>query len=238
MSETSTLAARRATGLAHYDELARLGQAFGSPVRLRLLDLLRQAPRSVEALSSQAGLSVANVSQHLQQLRAAHIVTAERDGQRIVYRLSTPLVSSFFVALRTFGETLLPELDRIRAELRMGAAEITLDELLDKLERGQAVILDVRPAEEFRHAHWEGAISIPLQELRSRLSELPRDKTVVATCRGPYCPLAVEAVAILSRAGFDAVHVDLDRTRASRARKKAPPGPKRRAATPRKRSRS
>lgn len=235
MSEPSS-ADRRAAGLAHYDELARLGQAFGSPVRLRLLDLLRQAPRSVEVLSAQAGLSVANVSQHLQQLRAARVVTADRDGQRIVYRLSTPLVSSFFVALRTFGETLLPELDRLRAELRLGAAEISIEELLDKLERGQAVILDVRPVEEFRHAHWEGAISIPLPELRKRIDELPHDKTVVATCRGPYCPLAIEAVSILSHAGFDAVHVDLDRKRNARARKSGSPTPKRRAASKRKRS--
>lgn len=207
---TPVAAQLRQSALDHYEEMARLGQAFGSPVRLRLLDLLRQAPRSVDALSEEAGLPVANVSQHLRQLRAAHVVSSERQGQRVIYRLSGPMVASFFLAFRTFGEMLLPELDRLKKDIQSAERGLAPDEFRQLLDRGKALVVDVRPNEEYHHAHFDDAVSIPLEELPSRLHELPRSKVVVPTCRGPYCPLAIQAVSLLREAGFEAAHFDLD----------------------------
>lgn len=201
---------QRQAALSHYEEMSRLGQSFGSPVRLRLLDLLRQAPRSVDALSEQAGLPVANVSQHLRQLRAAHVVASERDGQRVVYRIANPTVASFFLAFRSFAELLLPELGQLRDAVSMREPGLSVAEFHQLCGSGRAVAVDVRPHAEFLHAHTDGALSIPLDELPSRLHELPDDKLVVTTCRGPFCPLAIEAVVMLRAAGYDAAHVDLD----------------------------
>lgn len=199
----------RSPGAAqHYDELARIGKALASPVRLRLLDLLRQGPRSVELLAERAGVSVANASQHLQQLRAGHLVEGEKRGQQVVYRLSDPAVSSFFGGLRALAETLLPEMDRLRLELKVAdAAARTL--LLARARSGSVTLLDVRPAEEFQAGHLRGALSMPLGELPRRLGELPKSREVVAYCRGPYCHLALHAVALLTDAGFRAKHLDL-----------------------------
>ncbi len=193
---------------AHYGELARIGKVLASPVRLHLVDLLRQGPRSVEALAEAAGASVANTSQHLQLLRSAKLVAAERRGQRIEYRLADEDVSRVFDALRRLAEALLPEMDRLRRELRvLDPAE--RERLLTRVRRGAVTLLDVRPADEYRAGHLPGAHSIPLGVLRTRLFEIPRDREVVAYCRGPYCPLAVEAVAILEAAGYQARHLDL-----------------------------
>lgn len=200
----------RQVAFTHYEEMSRLGQAFASPVRLHLVDLLRQAPRSVDALAEQAQLPVANVSQHLRALRAAHVVTSERQGQRVVYRLADPAVGSFFLAFRAFSERLLPELDRIKRFVTTAELGLEVSEVLDMVREGRAVVVDVRPNAEFMAAHLDGAITIPLDELPSRLHELPEGKLIVTTCRGPYCPMAVEAVTLLRASGFDAAHVDLD----------------------------
>jgi rhodanese-related sulfurtransferase/DNA-binding transcriptional ArsR family regulator len=200
--------ALRLVALSHYEELARLGKAVSSPVRLQLLDLLRQGPKSVEVLSSHAGVPVANTSQHLQQLRAAHLVTSERQGQRTVYRLSNQDVSRFFVCLRQLGEGLLPELDRLKQALQ-GQDEPEREALLARIARGEAILLDVRADDEFAANHLPGAFHIPLPELAARVDELPKDTSVVAYCRGPYCPMAITAVEILHDAGFDATHLDL-----------------------------
>lgn len=194
--------------LAHYGELARIGKALASPVRLQLLDLLRQGSRSVEALAQAAGVSVANSSQHLQQMRSARIVAAERRGQRVEYRLSAEGVSQVFGALRGLAEVLLPEMDRLRSELGVLAPE-EREELLLRIRRGEVTLLDVRPPEEYRAGHLPGALSIPLPQLRSRLAEVPRDREVVAYCRGPYCPFATDAVTVLAAAGYRARHLDL-----------------------------
>jgi rhodanese-related sulfurtransferase/biotin operon repressor len=200
--------ALRTAALAHYEELARLGKAASSPIRLRLIDLLRQGPRSVEVLADEAGVSVANVSQHLQQLRAAHLVASEKQGQRIVYRLSSPEVGTFFTCLRRLGESLLPELDRLKEALQVHG-EPAREQLLEKVTAGEATLLDVRPDEEWAASHLPGAIHIPLGELPVRLDELPRDHEVIAYCRGPYCPMALAAVDMLRGAGFKAEHLDL-----------------------------
>ncbi len=202
------LESNQASARAHYGELARIGKVLASPVRLQLIDLLRQGSRSVEALAEAAGVSVANASQHLQLLRSAKLVQAERRGLRIEYRLADEEVSRVFEALRGLAEALLPEMDRLGHELGVLDPQ-QRTELLSRVRRGEVTLLDVRPAGEYRAGHLPGARSIPLGGLRGRLAELPRDREVVAYCRGPYCPLAVEAVAILEAAGYRARHLDL-----------------------------
>ena len=208
MSPAPTSAIARRAALAHYDELARIGKVLASPVRLRLLDLLRQGSRNVESLAREAGVSVANASQHLQQMRAAHLVRTDKRGQHVEYRLASEEVSAAFGALRELAETILPEMDRLRRDLHsLEAGE--REELLARVRRGEVTLLDVRPAEEYRAGHLPGARSIPLPELRARLGEIPRSREVVAYCRGRYCSMASDAVAILRSAGYRATHLDL-----------------------------
>lgn len=199
---------RRALARSHYGELARIGKALGSPIRLQLLDLLRQGARTVESLAEEAGISVANSSQHLQQMRSARLVTAERKGKHVEYRLAGEAVAAVFGTLRDLAELLLPEMHRLRQELGvLDPAE--REEILARVREGSVTLLDVRPAREFAAGHLPGARSMPLAELPGRLRELPRDREVVAYCRGPYCPMASEAAAILRAAGFTARHLDL-----------------------------
>lgn len=192
----------------HYGELARIGKVLGSPVRLLLLDLLRQGARTVDALAAAAGITVANASQHLQQMRASRVVQAERHGQFVEYRVTGEGVSAVFGALRDLAESILPEMDRLRAELGGHGAE-ERETLLARIGRGEVTLLDVRPAEEYLAGHLPGALSMPLSVLRPRLHEIPRDREVVAYCRGPYCTLAAAAVRLLVDAGYRASHLDL-----------------------------
>ncbi len=141
-------------------------------------------------------------------MRSARIVAAERQGQRVQYRLAGEGVSLVFGALRNLAESLLPEMDRLRGELGVLAPE-EREELLSRIRRGEVTLLDVRPVAEYQAGHLPGARSIPLQELRARLSEVPRDREVVAYCRGPYCPMATDAVTVLAAAGYRARHLDL-----------------------------
>lgn len=190
-----------------YEQLARLGKALAAPKRLELLDLLCQGPRTVEALAEQAAISIANASQHLQVLRAARLVDTEKKGLYVEYRLAGDDVGSFFVALRGLAEARLAEVEQVaRAYLdERGALEaVEGDELLGRVRRGEVTVLDVRPAQEYRAGHLPGALSIPVGELKARLKELPRDRDVVAYCRGPYCVMAVEAVELLRKRGFKA----------------------------------
>ena len=205
MSGTN-LSRRRA--LAHYDELARIGKALSSPVRLRLLDLLRQGSRNVDELAVAADVTVANSSRHLQQMRSARLVRAEREGKHVRYRIADEQVSRAFGLLRGLAESILPEMELLRRE--MGALDAgERDELLGRILRDEVTLVDTRPVEEYRAGHLPGARSIPLEELPERVGEIPRGREVVAYCRGPYCPMASQAVAILSAAGFRARHLDL-----------------------------
>ncbi len=198
----------RALARSHYGELALIGKALGSPIRLQLLDLLRQGARTVESLAEAAGISVANSSQHLQQMRSARLVAAERKGKHVEYRLSDESVSAAFATLRELAELLLPGMQRLRREL--GVLEpAQREEILSLVREGAVTLLDVRPIEEFETGHLPGARSVPLAELPARLGEIPRDRAVVAYCRGPYCPMATEAAALLRAAGFVASHLDL-----------------------------
>lgn len=194
-----------------YGELARLGKAVSAPKRLELLDLLCQGPRTVEALAKHANVSVANASQHLQVLRRARLVEAERQGLHVEYRLADDEVCRFFVALRKLGEARLAEVERVTREYfdARGAMEaLGSDELLRRVKNGEVTVLDVRPAEEYRAGHLPGALSIPLGELKARLKELPKHRDVVAHCRGPYCVMAVEAVELLRKRGFRAFRLE------------------------------
>ncbi|MBI2375491.1 MAG: metalloregulator ArsR/SmtB family transcription factor [Deltaproteobacteria bacterium] len=190
-----------------YEQFARLGKAMSAPKRLELLDLLCQGPRTVEVLAEQAGVSVANASQHLQVLRAARLVESEKKGLYVEYRLADDEVSSFFFALRGLAESRLVEVEQVAREYferREGMEVVESEELLRRVRSGEVTVLDVRPPEEYRAGHIPGALSIPISELKARLKELPKGREVVAYCRGPYCVMAVEAVDLLRKKGFTA----------------------------------
>jgi rhodanese-related sulfurtransferase/DNA-binding transcriptional ArsR family regulator len=190
-----------------YGQFARIAKALAAPKRLELLDLLCQGPRSVEALAREAALSAANASQHLQVLRAARLVEAEKKGLRVEYRLADEEVCRLFHSLRGLAEMRLAEVERVtRTYLQeRGAMEaVSGEELLKRVRGGEVTVLDVRPAEEYRAGHLPGALSLPLSELEKRLAELPRRREVVAYCRGPYCVMAIEAVTLLRENGFRA----------------------------------
>ncbi len=196
---------------AVYAQLARIGKAVSSPPRLELLDLLCQGPRTVEALGREAGLTVANTSQHLQVLHAARLVDTHKEGLFVTYRLAGQQVCDFYQALRTLAESRLAEIEAIVRQFNDGRESMEAVEkqaLLERVRRGEVTVLDVRPPEEYRAGHIPGAVSIPVKELRSHLAKLPRRREIVAYCRGPYCVLAIEAVKLLRAKGFRAVRME------------------------------
>jgi rhodanese-related sulfurtransferase/DNA-binding transcriptional ArsR family regulator len=194
-----------------YPEFARIAQALASDRRLELVDLLAQAPRHVEALADETEMSVANVSQHLQVLRAAHLVEADRDGNRVVYRLAGPDVVRLWLGLRSVAERRLPEVAAIARSFAVPGAEgglVSRERLAEELAAHRLVLLDVRPLVEYDAGHIPGAIPVPPGELESRIGELPRDRPIVAYCRGAFCLFADEAVALLRERGFEAYRLD------------------------------
>ncbi len=196
---------------AIYEQFARIGKAISNPSRLELLDLLCQGPRTVEALAKEAGLGLANTSQHLKALREARLVESEKAGLYVTYRLADKHVCEFFRSLRLLAETRLVEVRDITSrflEGRPGMDAVSREELVAKVRDGEVTVLDVRPPEEFEAGHLPRALSMPLKELERRLSELPHDREIVAYCRGPYCVLAVEAVEMLRRRGFTAFRLE------------------------------
>lgn len=192
---------------AIYGQFSRLGKALSSPKRLELIDLLCQGPRTVEVLAEYAAVSVANASQHLQVLRAARLVEAEKQGLYVEYRLADDEVCRFFVALRGLAESRLAEVEQVAREYfenRGGMEAVGGEELRRRVRSGEVTVLDVRPPEEYRAGHIPGALSIPVGELNARLRELSKAREIVAYCRGPYCVMAVEAVELLRKKGFKA----------------------------------
>lgn len=185
-----------------FEAIALMGKAFASPRRLELLDLLAQAPRSVEDVARASGQSTANASQHLQALHAAGMVTRARDGTRVVYALDGDQALRLWLALRDASAAQLAEVERAAHDyLGSDVETIGREDLLERLSSGDVVLVDVRPPEEFAAGHIEGARSIPLAELERRLAELPADREVVAYCRGPFCAYSHEAVRQLNDAG-------------------------------------
>lgn len=201
----------RAYGTALFEQFARIGSALASDRRLLLIELLVQAPRYVDALAEESGMSVANASQHLQALRAAGLVESTREGNRVRYRIADHSVLQLWDALHLVAERQLAEVERLRREfsaLDDDAERVDREELRVLLERGEVVVIDVRPALEFEHDHLEGARSLPLDRLDEAIDELPRDRPIVAYCRGEFCLFADEAVARLRAHGFDARRID------------------------------
>jgi rhodanese-related sulfurtransferase len=194
---------------ALFEAIAVMGKAFASPVRLELLDLLAQAPRSVEELARLSGQSTANTSQHLQALHAAGLVARTREGTRVRYELAGDQALRLWLALRETSASQLAEVERAAREYLGDEVEaISRDELIKRMASGDVVLIDVRPGDEFAAGHIEGARSVPLEELERRLAELPSDREVVAYCRGPFCAYAHEAVRKLRGAGRDARRLD------------------------------
>lgn len=196
---------------AIYDEFARIGKAVSSPKRLELLDLICQGEHTVETLAKETGLTLANASQHLHVLRAARLVETEKKGLYVIYRLADQSVCEFYLAMRILAENRLAEVEQISRQFfegEKGVEPVDREKLLERVQEGSVTVLDVRPEEEYRYGHIPRAISIPLQEIENRLSELPRDQEIVAYCRGPYCVLAMQAVEMLQAKGFHAVRLD------------------------------
>jgi rhodanese-related sulfurtransferase len=190
---------------ALFEAIAVLGKGFASPRRLELVDLLAQAPRTVDELARASGQSTANTSQHLQALHAAGIATRSREGTSVRYALAGDEVLSLWLALREVSVARLAEVERAAREYLGGDIDaIGRDELIARMRSGDVVLVDVRPREEFEAGHIEGARSIPLEELEGRLADLPVDREVVAYCRGPLCAFAHEAVRRLRAGGRSA----------------------------------
>jgi rhodanese-related sulfurtransferase len=192
----------RVAKTALFEAIAVMGKAFASPRRLELLDLLAQAPRTVDELARASAQSTANTSQHLQALHAAGLVTRAREGTSVRYALAGDEALRLWLALRATSAARLAEVERAASEyLGEDVEAIDRDELIARLSRGDAVLIDVRPQEEFAAGHIDGARSIPIDELERRLAELPADREIVAYCRGPFCAYAHEAVRQLRAAG-------------------------------------
>lgn len=196
---------------AVYAQVARLGRAVSHPRRLELLDLLCQGPMTVDALAHKGEMTIANCSQHLQHLKAAGLVRAEVRGSSRVYRLADPatcelvrllnqLAQRYYAELRDIYHAFMKDLDGVEA--------ITLTALRERVSAQSVVVVDVRPEEEYAAGHLPGAVSVPYHELAQRLSELPKDVTIVAYCRGPFCVLSLHAVEALQAAGLSAVRLD------------------------------
>lgn len=195
-----------------FEQFARIGKAVASAKRIELLDVLSQGERHVEALADAANISVANASQHLQILRAARLVETEKSGVFVTYRLADHSVAEFVRQLRMLAENRLAEVEqttRCFVEGRIGFDPVDRGELLRRVRKGEVTVLDVRPTEEFRAGHLPRALSVPLEDLEARMKDLPKDREIVAYCRGPYCVMAVEAVARLRKQGFRAVRLDM-----------------------------
>lgn len=190
-----------------YQQFARIGKAVSAPRRLELLELLGQGHRTVEALARQAGTTVANTSHHLQILRAARLVDSRKIGLFVEYRLADDDVRRFFFSLRQLAEHRLAEVEQVTRtflEARDAMESVPTEELIRRVRSGAVTVLDVRPSEEYHAGHIPGALSVPLAELKKRLAHLPRNREIVAYCRGPYCVLAIEAVTLLKAEGFRA----------------------------------
>lgn len=193
-----------------YEQVARIGKAVASPKRLELVELLCQGEKTVEVLAAQADISVKLASAHLKQLRMARLVDTRKEGKYVLYRLASTSVADLWVNLRAEAEERLVELQVALASIVEHGDELEgIDRaaILKKAKAGELLVLDVRPEEEFASAHLPHARSLPVDELRKRLKELPKDVPVVAYCRGPFCLMARDAVELLRRQGYRAFHL-------------------------------
>jgi rhodanese-related sulfurtransferase len=190
-----------------FGQFARIGKALSSPRRLEIVDLLAQGERTVEEIAGETAMSVASASQHLQVLKAARMVEARREGLYAHYRLADEDVFRTWQAVRALAESRLSEVDGVvdaYLDDRDALEAVDVSELMERLNDGSVIVLDVRPEEEYRAGHIPGALSVPVDALEAALQTLPRDREIVAYCRGPYCVFSDEAVALLGSRGFRA----------------------------------
>ena len=190
-----------------YQEFARVGKSLSSPKRLEILDILSQGRKSVETLAKNTEMSVANVSQHLQTLLNARLVKFTKEGNFVIYELADDVIADFLSTLHALSEKQLIQVQQIKEAFfneHLGIEGVTLAQLVTRMEKGEVLLIDVRPKEEFEKAHIPGAVSIPIEELEEQLSSLPTDFDIVAYCRGPYCLLSAQAVKILKAKGINA----------------------------------
>jgi len=193
-----------------YEQVARIGKVFSSPKRLELIELLCQGEKTVETLARETSISVKLVSAHLRELRTAHLVETERQGKNIYYRLADKSVADLWVQVHTLAEERLIELQMALQKIATQPNDLVPNDretLMKMARRGEVVVLDVRPTEEYLVTHLPFARSIPIGELRQRLAELPKDRPIVAYCRGPYCLMAKDAVDLLRKEGFKSAHL-------------------------------
>ena len=188
------------------EQFAAVAKALGHAHRLELLEFVAQGERSVDSLAERTGLTIANASQHLHQLRRAGLVTSRREGKRVIYRISDDSVISLLGSLRHIAEQNVAEVQQIvngYFQARDALEPVSREELVARMQSGSVILLDVRPEDEFVAGHLPDAINIPLGELENRLSDLSQDQEVIAYCRGAYCVLSFEAVANLRERGFN-----------------------------------
>ncbi len=196
---------------AVFEQFARVAAAFATPKRIEIIDVLAQGERNVETIAAETCLSVANASRHLHVLKASRLVASRKEGLQVIYRLADPRVLEAYRMLRTLAQERLAEVDRLVRDYFEGAdglEPISRAALLDLARRDEVIVVDVRPTEEFTSGHIAGALSVPLSDLETRLSEIPSDREVVAYCRGPYCVFAAEAVRLLRMRGYRAVRFE------------------------------
>ena len=194
-----------------YEQVSRVSKALASPKRLELIELLCQCEKSVETLARETDMSVKLASAHLRALRAGRLVETRKDGKYVLYRLADPSVADLWVSLRSVAEERLLDLQmalRSLLEARATLVGVDRESILRQAKRGEVVVIDVRPEEEFAAGHLPYARSLPLTELKKRLKQLPKDKPVVAYCRGPFCMMAQDAVALLQKQGYRAQQLE------------------------------
>ncbi|WP_117170493.1 ArsR/SmtB family transcription factor [Paraliobacillus sediminis] len=194
-----------------YGEFARVGKSISSPKRIEIIDLLSQGPKSVDALSKATTMSIANVSQHLQTLLNSNMVKYTKKGNFVIYQLADEIIAEFLASLHKLSERQLVQVQQIKQEFlnsHLGLEGVTLTELKNKMDKGEILLLDVRPTEEYIELHIPGAISIPVEELEDKIATLPANCDVVAYCRGPYCLMSAEAVELLKSVGVNAFRLE------------------------------
>lgn len=194
-----------------YHQFARVGKVLSSPKRIELLDLLSQGPKSVELLAAETKMSIANTSKHLQALLEARLVDCHRDKNYVIYQLGDQSVVELLMAIKATAEKQLAELTLLRNDEIVNpdhSVSLSIEEVTERLNSKEAVLIDVRPRAEYEAGHIEGAISMPIHELHQYLKELPHDHEIIAYCRGPYCVYAADAVRLLQMNGFQAFRLE------------------------------
>ncbi|KAB2486607.1 ArsR/SmtB family transcription factor [Priestia endophytica] len=194
-----------------YEGFARIGKSLSSPKRLEILDLLSQGPKSVEALSKDTTMSVANVSKHLQTLANSKLVKSHKKGNYVIYELTDEAIIDFLASLHILSEKQFLDIQQIKQEFLNGQFDlegISFPELKERMDNGEVLLLDVRPREEYEKEHIPGAVSVPIKELEEKLASLPSDCNIVAYCRGTRCLMSVEAVELLKSKGINAYRLE------------------------------